>query len=87
MFRRVIAPQAYHIALPELGNNIVANLKNTALAFTVGVIDMVGMIRAIAARTTHTLEGYVGAAFIYFVFCTLLEKLFSKIEKKSKMFR
>ncbi|MDR2103727.1 MAG: amino acid ABC transporter permease [Treponema sp.] len=87
MFRRVIAPQAYHIALPELGNNIIVNLKNTALAFTVGVIDMVGMIRAIAARTTHTLEGYVGAAFIYFVICTLLEKFFSRIEKKSKIFR
>jgi L-cystine transport system permease protein len=87
MFRRVIAPQAYHIALPELGNSIVSILKNTALAFTVGVIDMVGMINAIAARTTHRLEGYVGAAFVYFVICTLLEKLFSQIEKKSKVFR
>jgi L-cystine transport system permease protein len=87
MFRRVIAPQAYHIALPELGNTIVMNLKNTALAFTVGVVDMVGVIKSIAARTTHSLEGYVGVAIVYFVLCTLLEKFFSTVEKKTKVYR
>ncbi|MDR1904701.1 MAG: amino acid ABC transporter permease [Treponema sp.] len=87
MFRRVIAPQAYHIALPELGNNIVTNLKNTALAFTVGVIDMLGVVNSIGARTFHRLEGYVGVAFVYFVICTALEKLFSAVEKKSRLFR
>ena len=87
MFRRVIAPQAYHIAQPELGNNIVTNLKNTSLAFTVGVIDMVGVISSIAARTQHSLEGYVGVAVVYFVLCTLLEKLFSGIEKKYRVLK
>lgn len=82
LFREIIAPQAFHIALPELGNNTVAMLKDTSLAFTVGVIDMVGVISAIAARTRHSLEGYVGAAIVYFVLCTVLERGFAFIEKK-----
>jgi L-cystine transport system permease protein len=85
MFRRVIAPQAYRIALPELGNNIVNNLKNTSLAFTVGIVDMVGATNAIAARTHHTLEGYVGTAVVYFALCWLLERFFSGIEKKNRI--
>lgn len=85
MFRRVIAPQAYRIALPDLGNNIVNNLKNTSLAFTVGIIDMVGATNAIATRTHHTLEGYVGTAIIYFALCSLLERFFASIEKKNRI--
>jgi len=87
LFRRIIAPQAFHIALPELGNNTVGLLKDTSLAFTVGVVDMVGAISAIAARTRHSLEGYVVAAIIYFVLCTALERTFTFIEKKYVVFK
>ncbi|MDR1600658.1 MAG: amino acid ABC transporter permease [Oscillospiraceae bacterium] len=85
MFRRVIGPQAFQIALPEMGNVIVTNLKNTSLAFTVGVIDMVGATRAIATRTHHALEGYVGNALVYFVICLLLEKAFGLLERRYRL--
>jgi L-cystine transport system permease protein len=85
MFRRVIAPQAYRIALPDLGNNIVNNLKNTSLAFTVGIVDMVGATNVIAVRTHHSLEGYVGTAVVYFALCSLLERFFASIEKKNRI--
>jgi L-cystine transport system permease protein len=87
MFRRIISPQAFQIALPELGNTVVSTLKDTSLAFTVGIIDMIGIISSIAARTKHSLEGYVGAAIIYFVLCILLERGFSFAEKKYKVFK
>lgn len=87
MFLRIIVPQAFHIAIPEFGNTVVSTLKNTSLAFTVGIIDMVGMISSIAARTRHSLEGYVGAAIIYLVLCLALEKAFSYAEKKYKVYK
>lgn len=87
LFREIIAPQAFHIALPELGNNTIALLKDTSLAFTVGVVDMVGVISSIAARTRHSLEGYIGAAIIYFVLCTILERCFTRIEKRNAVFK
>jgi L-cystine transport system permease protein len=86
MFKRVIAPQAFNIALPDLGNNIVSTIKNTSLAYTVGVLDMVGVTRSIAVRTHHSLEGYVANAVVYFVLCTALERIFGKIEKKNAVF-
>jgi len=87
MFRRIVSPQAFHIALPELGNTVVSIMKDTSLAFTVGIIDMVGAISSIAARTRHSLEGYVGAALIYFIFCTALERGFSFFEKKYRVYK
>ncbi len=87
MFRRIVSPQAFHVAIPEFGNTVISTLKDTSLAFTVGVIDMVGVISSIAARTRHSLEGYVGAAIIYFVFCIILEKGFSLLEKKLQIYR
>ncbi|SHO43318.1 amino acid ABC transporter permease [Anaerocolumna xylanovorans] len=87
MFMRVVFPQAFHIAIPEFGNTVISTLKDTSLAFTVGVVDMVGVISSIAARTRHSLEGYVGAAIIYFAFCIVLEKGFSALEKKLQVYK
>jgi L-cystine transport system permease protein len=81
-FRRIIAPQALLIALPSFSITILNLLQNTSLAFTIGVLDMVGQIRAIGVRTYHLIEGYTGAAFIFVVLSLILNKFFGEIEKR-----
>jgi L-cystine transport system permease protein len=88
-FRRIIAPQALLIALPSFSITILTLLQNTSLAFTIGVLDVVGQIRAIGVRTYHLIEGYTGAALIFVVLSLTLNKIFGEIEKglKKKMLR
>jgi len=81
-FLRIIAPQSVIIILPTLGITLVGLLQDTSLAFTLGIIDVMGKVNAIAANTYRSLEGYVSAAIIFFVLSILLEQLFSRIEKK-----
>jgi len=81
-FSRIIAPQSVIIILPTLGITLVGLLQDTSLAFTLGIIDVMGKVNAIAANTYRSLEGYVSAAIIFFVLSILLEQLFSRIEKK-----
>lgn len=81
-FYRIIAPQAIITSLPSLGTSIVGLLQDTSLAFTLGIIDMMGQAQAIGARTLHTIEGYIGATIIFIVLSVLLEKIFSIIEKR-----
>lgn len=81
-FHRIIAPQAIVTALPSMGTSIVGILQDSSLAFTLGVIDVMGQAQAIGTRTLHTIEGYIGAAIIFVVLSVLLEKIFSIIEKK-----
>lgn len=75
-FRRIVAPQALQIALPALSNTVVSLLKDTSLAFTLGIIDLIGVIKAIAGSTYRSLEAYTAAAIIFFVLSSLLERGF-----------
>jgi L-cystine transport system permease protein len=81
-FRRIVAPQALQIGIPALGNTIVSLLKDTSLAYTLGVIDIVGVIKAIAGNTYRSLEAYAAAAVIFFILSFMLEQVFKVIERK-----
>lgn len=80
MYTRVIFPQVVRVALPSFGTTTVALLQDTSLAFTIGVIDVVGKARAIGSVTFHTLEGYIGAAIIFIVLSIVLERIFASLE-------
>jgi L-cystine transport system permease protein len=82
-FFHVILPQALYIALPNLGNLIVSNLLETAVGFSVGVIDLVGNARNYNTRTygVHILEVYLAIAIIYWLLSLLLAKLVEGGEK------
>jgi L-cystine transport system permease protein len=81
-FRRIVAPQALLIALPSFSVSILNLLQNTSLGFTVGIVDMVGQVRAIGTRTYHVIEAYVDAAIIFVVLSFILNHLFGLVEKR-----
>ena len=41
-FRRIVVPQALIVAFPNMANTLIGSLKDTSLAFSIGVMDMVG---------------------------------------------
>jgi len=81
-FNRIIAPQAIQIAMPALGNTVVSLLKDTSLAYTLGVIDIVGVIKAISSNTYRSLEADAAAAIIFFVLSSILEQAFKWLERR-----
>lgn len=82
-FRRIIFPQALGIAIPTLGNNIILLFKETSLAFTIGVVDILGKARAISAASygANKLEVYIATAIIFWVVCVLLEQISKAVER------
>ena len=82
-FIRIILPQAFGIAIPTLGNNIIMLFKETSLAFTIGVMDLMGKARAVSAIDygATKLEVYIAAGIIFWAFCFAFEKLFKLFEK------
>lgn len=75
-FARIILPQAVAVAIPALGNNIIMLFKETSLAFTIGVLDMLGKARAVSAANygATKLEIYIAAGIIFWTVCFLMEK-------------
>ncbi|MFL6556488.1 MAG: cysteine ABC transporter permease, partial [Bacillus sp. (in: firmicutes)] len=78
---RIVLPQAIRIAFPNMANSVIGSLKDTSLAFTIGVMDMMGRGDTLIASTAHALEVYICLSIIYYSVVLLFEKIFTKLEK------
>ena len=86
LFRRVLLPQAMVIAVPNLGNILIILIKQTALAFTIGVIDMMGVIKVLDTQSygVRKLELYIAVAILYWLLCFIIQLVFNRVENHFK---
>jgi polar amino acid transport system permease protein len=66
LYRLVILPRAFRIALPALSNEMVVQMKSTALVSTITLLDLTGVARRIEARTYST-DAFFVAGIIYVI--------------------
>ena len=80
---RVMLPQGIVIALPNLGNSLISLFKEGSLAFTIGLIDMMGAGNLIISRNygAYSLETYIALAVIYWALTLIIEQIFLRLEK------
>lgn len=81
-FRRIVAPQAFRIALPPLTNDFIDLLKGTSLVFAITIVDLFLVGRQIAARTYEPLIMYAEVALVYLVIVSALSALQMLFERK-----
>ena len=79
---RIILPQAMKIAFPSLGNSLISLTKDTSLAASITVGEMFLEAQKIVSRTWETFPIYLSLAFVYLFFCTIMEIVQRKFEKK-----
>lgn len=80
-FMRIVLPQVIKRILPAMGNEIIALVKDTSLAFVLGVSEMFTFSKALAAKYVSMLP-YAIAAVIYWIFTLCVEFCLNKVEKK-----
>lgn len=81
-FFRVTLPQAMVVALPNFSNLCISTLKNTSIAFSVGVVEIVARANQLSGAMQHKMESYIALAIIYYVIYLFLKKGFNVLEKK-----
>ncbi len=79
---RIVIPQALRTAFPPLSNSLIGLVKDTSLAYSISIVEIMATAQRIASRTYDYFWLYIEAAFIYLIFCTILQWLQRKIEKK-----
>lgn len=81
-FFRVMLPQAAVIALPNFGNSVINLMKESALAYTIGLIDLLGRTNLIISKNygAYGVELYVACLLIYWGLSFLIEQAFLRIE-------
>ena len=81
-YRRIILPQAWRIALPAYGNEVILMLKGSALASTITLLDLTGMARTIIARTYMPVEIFLAAGALYLLLTFLFTNGFRLLERR-----
>lgn len=80
----VIMPQAIKNILPALGNEFIMIIKDTSLASTFFIGDLMTQYLLIKGATYLPIEPLVIAGVIYFIMTFALSKLFGRIERRMK---
>ncbi|MCR2806321.1 amino acid ABC transporter permease [Paenibacillus soyae] len=81
-FSRIVLPQALSISIPVFGNIVIGNLKDTSLAFTLGILDITGKAQTMGTLSQRFIEIYISLAALYFIISFALQKLFDRLEKR-----
>jgi L-cystine transport system permease protein len=80
--RRIILPQAARTAVPPLSNTLISLVKDTSLASTILVTELLRVAQLAAAPTFDFFALYAVAAFYYWVICELLSLLQGRLETR-----
>ncbi|MEW5066523.1 amino acid ABC transporter permease [Bacillus subtilis] len=84
-YRRIILPQAIRNAIPATGNTFIGLLKETSLAFTLGVMEMFAQGKMYASGNLKYFETYLAVAIVYWVLTmiySILQDLFERAMSK-----
>ena len=80
--RRIILPQAARVAVPPLSNTLISLVKDTSLASTILVTELLRQAQIIAAPTFEFFALYGTAAVYYWVICLVLSFGQSRVERR-----
>ena len=78
--RRVVLPQALRVAVPPLSNTFISLVKDTSLASSIMVTELLRRAQEIAAPSYEFLALYSLAALIYWGICSVLSFAQQRLE-------
>lgn len=82
VMRKVVVPQALRAVVQPLGNVMIALLMNTALAATVGVVELTSAANRINNVAAQPIAIYVAVGAVYMAMALGLGLLAGRVEKK-----
>lgn len=65
VYRHVLLPMSFRIILPPLTSEILNTIKNTAVAITIGLIELTGEARSMQEFSFQVFEAFTGATVLY----------------------
>jgi putative glutamine transport system permease protein len=85
--RYVVLPQAFATTLPPLGNLAIALTKNTSVASSVLVPELMYQTQVVNARTFQTYQVFGLAALLYLALTVPLSRLVALTEARLNRYR
>lgn len=80
--KEIVVPQAFVSIFPSLGNALVGTIKNTAVAFTIGVVEILSQAKIAAASGFNFMEAYIAAGIVYWLLIVCVDLVQKRLEVK-----
>lgn len=78
----VILPQALRNIMPQIGNNLIINIKDTSVLSVIGVVELFYSTKGVAGAYYTYFEAFAIAMVIYFVLTFTCSRLLRYWEKR-----
>ncbi len=85
-FFRIIFPQVVKRILPSVTNEVITLVKDTSLAFTISVLEMFAVAKALASSQTSLIP-FVAAGLFYYIFNLIVAVGMEYIEKRMNYYQ
>jgi len=84
-YRSVILPQALRIVIPPLTSDFLNVFKNSAVALTIGLMELTGQTRQLSEFSAHPFEAFIASTLIYMAVTYCVIRTMRLIEHRSRV--
>lgn len=81
-YRYVLLPMAYRIIIPPLTSEVMNLIKNTAVAYSIGLVELFFRTREMGEMTFRYFEAFGAATLIYVVIAMTANRVMAFIERR-----
>ncbi|GHE21047.1 amino acid ABC transporter permease [Halomonas urumqiensis] len=81
----IVLPQALKMMIPGIVNTFISLFKDTTLVMIIGLFDLLGIVQAALSDSRwlgFSLEGYVFAGMMFWIFCFSMSRYSQYLERK-----
>jgi len=78
-FSNIILPQVIKIVLPSITNEVITLIKDTSIAFSIGILEMFTIAKQIASAEKSMIP-FIAAGLFYYIFNAVVAWIMAKAE-------
>lgn len=82
-YRHVLLPMAYRIIIPPLTSEVMNLIKNTAVAYSIGLTELFFRTREMGEMTFRYFEAFGAATLVYVITALIANRVMAWIEKRT----
>jgi glutamate/aspartate transport system permease protein len=84
-YRYVLLPVAYRIIVPPLTSEFLNVFKNSAVASTIGLLDLSAQARQLVDYTSQTYESFIAVTLAYMMINLIVMLLMRRLEARTRL--
>jgi glutamate/aspartate transport system permease protein len=81
-YRYILLPVAYRIIIPPMTSELMNLIKNTAVAYSIGLVELFFRTREMGELTFRYFEAFGAATLIYIIIAMLANRVMAFIERR-----